>query len=114
MKLLFKIIAPRRSKLKGAPSLEKRSKGPYVFSIIFYRPEQRSWAVLYVGCLVVCHVVTHGRLCDPSVSKGLNLQKLDNILLRGVYAVHLILGFLKQKGTGGDIWVLGVIFGYWE
>ena len=58
-------------------------------------------------------LVTHGRLHDPSLSKGLNLQKLDNILLRDVYAVHLILGFLKQKGTGGDILVLGVICGYW-
>ena len=58
-------------------------------------------------------LVTHGRLRDPSLSKGLNLQKLDNILLRDVYAVHLILGFLKQKGTGGDIWVLRVTCGYW-
>ena len=46
-----------------------------------------------------------GRCC---LSKGLKLQKLDNILLRGTDAVHLILGFLKQKcSTGGDMGVLG-------
>ena len=39
-----------------------------------------------VVCLYVCISVT-----SPSLSNGLNLQKLDNILLRGVYAVHLIL-----------------------
>ena len=63
-------------------------------------------------CLPAClpGLVTHERLRDPSLSKGLKLQKLDN---RGVYAVHLILGFLKQKGTGGDMWVLGVTCGYW-
>ena len=32
------------------------------------------------------------------LSTGLNLQKLDNILLGGVLPIHLILGFLKQKG----------------
>ena len=55
----------------------------------------------------MCHHFP-GRCC---LSKGLNLQKLDNIILRGPYTVHLILGFLKQKGFWRGPWRgLGGVF----
>merc|ERR1712112_451443 len=56
-------------------------------------------------CIYLSVTTFPGRCC---LSKGLKLQKLDNILLRGTDVVHLILGFLKQKcSTGGDMGVLG-------